>query len=88
MWRIYVLRSLKDGIHYVGMTQDIARRLEEHNTGKSKFTSGHVPWEVIYFEEVENSVVARQREKYFKTAAGKKYIQAKITERRAGSLPD
>ncbi|MBX7095706.1 MAG: GIY-YIG nuclease family protein [Flavobacteriales bacterium] len=34
---VYVLRSLKDGLFYVGMTTDCENRLMEHHTGKSKF---------------------------------------------------
>ena len=85
MWTVYVLRSLKSGKHYVGMSQDVKRRLMEHNSGKSKFTSGHMPWKIIYCEEFSNSMEAREREKYFKSAAGKKYLQQKV---QAGSLPD
>ncbi len=38
-WFVYILRSDKDGDLYKGITEDIQRRLEEHNSGKSKFTS-------------------------------------------------
>gem|GEM_PF-1562811 len=50
MWYVYVLRSQKNGKIYVGMSQDIDRRLAEHNSGKSKFTSGHLPWKLVYSE--------------------------------------
>jgi len=43
---IYVLRSLKSKIYYVGMTKDVKTRIKEHNTGKTKFTKGHRPWEL------------------------------------------
>ena len=85
MWTVYVLRSLSSNILYVGMTQDIERRIAEHNAGKSKFTSGHIPWVVLYKEPCPDSTSARKREKYLKSAAGKRFIQ-KILQ--AGSLPD
>ncbi|MGC4021118.1 MAG: GIY-YIG nuclease family protein [Cyclobacteriaceae bacterium] len=59
------------------MTQNISRRLDEHNAGKSKFTSGHLPWKIIYSEEFATSTEARVREKYLKSASGKKYIKVK-----------
>ena len=70
-FKVYVLESERDGIWYVGFTEDIVRRLKEHNTGKSKFTSGHLPWKIIYFESIDNRLEARKREKYLKSAAGK-----------------
>ena len=74
MVTIYVLESLINGIHYVGMTQDIQQRIKEHNSGRSKFTSGYKPWKIIYAEHAENFEKGRVREKYLKTAAGKKFI--------------
>ncbi|MBX7095765.1 MAG: GIY-YIG nuclease family protein [Flavobacteriales bacterium] len=71
---VYVLRSLKDGLFYVGMTTDCENRLMEHNTGKSKFTSGHMPWEMIYKESHLGYAAARKREKYLKSAAGKRWL--------------
>jgi len=85
MWLVYVLKSLRSGKRYVGITQHLDRRLGEHNAGKSKFTSGHVPWSVLYSESFETTVEARAREKYFKSAAGKRYLDKIL---RAGSLPD
>jgi len=45
-----------------------------HNLGKSKYTSGHRPWKLIYTEAAGSSVGARKREKYFKSAAGKNHL--------------
>jgi putative endonuclease len=67
------------------MSQDMNTRLVQHNAGKSKFTSGHCPWIIIYSEEFPSAKEARIREKYFKSAAGKRYLQKKLV---AGSLPD
>ncbi len=84
MWTIYVLLSLVSGKLYVGMTQDLKRRITEHNSGKCKFTSGHVPWVLVYTEPADESLKARAREKYLKSAAGKIFIWRCIS----GSLPD
>ncbi len=99
MVTIYVLLSLKNGIHYVGMTTDLERRLKEHNAGKSKFTSGHTPWIIIYQEDSSDFSEGRKREKYLKSAAGKKFIlkllqnqneatQPPFHSGNTGSLPD
>jgi len=76
---VYVLESLINGIHYVGMTSDIQRRLMEHNSGKSKFTSAYKPWKIIYTEKAENFEKGRIREKYLKTSAGKRFISKQIS---------
>lgn len=86
MWQVYVLQSLRFEKTYVGMTQHLERRLEQHNGGRSKFTSAYIPWKVIYVERYASSVEARAREKYLKSAAGKRYITNALG--RAGSLPD
>jgi putative endonuclease len=86
MFIVYVLRSIVADKHYVGFTENLERRITEHNSGKSKFTSGYLPWEVIYTEEIEDRVQARKREKYLKSAAGKRFLKHKL--RSGGSLPD
>ena len=83
-WFVYVLQSEIDSTFYVGMSLDVTRRLAEHNSGKSKYTSGHRPWKLIYFEKADTSANARKREKYFKSSAGKKHLQKLLD---AGSLP-
>jgi len=64
MVNVYVLKSLFDGILYVGISMDIDRRIKEHNLGGSKFTSGHIPWELVYKEEMPDFKTARAREKF------------------------
>jgi len=72
MW--YVLRSLKDGQHCVGMSQDVSRRLKEHNDGRTRSTKSRKPFEIVYTEECENREAARKRERYFKSGAGRRYL--------------
>jgi putative endonuclease len=73
---IYSIVSEKDGVIYVGIATDCQKRLKEHNTGKSKYTSGHKPWRLFYSELVGDAVTARGREKYFKSAAGKRKLKS------------
>ena len=78
MVTVYVLKSLINGKHYVGMTEDLGNRLKEHNSGKSKFTSAFLPWEIIYIEETKDFKEGRVREKYLKTAGGKNFMRKKL----------
>lgn len=71
--KVYILKSLVDGSFYVGMSDNSDRRLEEHNRGKVTSTKSRIPWEKIYEEECENRIEARKREKYLKSAAGRRF---------------
>ena len=78
MYTIYGIRSKVDGRIYVGFTEDIERRIKEHNSGKTTSTKGYRPWELIYYENCEERLEARNREKYLKSGIGKEFIKTKI----------
>ena len=63
---VYVLKSTIDNELYIGSTNDLKRRLREHNTGKSFSTSWRGPFELIYYEAYKNLKDAREREKALK----------------------
>ena len=72
---VYVLRSLRDGKRYIGITSDVHKRLAQHNHAKVASTKRRRPFVLVYMEEIEGDVAAaRIREKYFKTAAGRRYL--------------
>lgn len=75
---VYVLRSSKDGMFYVGLTRDLRARLQLHNAGKVPSTKHRVPLELIYWEGCLNESDAAQREKYLKSAWGKRYIKGRL----------
>jgi putative endonuclease len=77
MWSVYVLRSSKDGKRYVGISNDVQKRIAEHNSGQTRSTKGRRPFELIYREDFKIRTEAREREVYFKTAAGRRFL-AKI----------
>lgn len=54
IWVLYILQSQKDGDDYKGMTKDVEKRLLEHNTGQSTFTSTKMPWQLVYQKEMPN----------------------------------
>ena len=74
----YVLRSLKNGILYKGSTQDIEKRINTHNSGKVKFSSKHMPSELVLFEEFQTRAEAINREKWYKTGIGRNWVLNKI----------
>jgi putative endonuclease len=77
-WYVYVLRSLNDQLFYVGFTKDLKRRLEAHNKGLVPSTKRRVPFELVYWEGCLSQADAIHREKYLKSAWGKRYIKNRL----------
>ena len=75
MWVVYVLRSLQNGTHYVGSTDNLERRLREHNSGKSKCTRHVRPLELVYNEACGERLEARRRERYLKSGQGREFLK-------------
>ncbi|MFH1894471.1 MAG: GIY-YIG nuclease family protein [Patescibacteria group bacterium] len=75
---VYVLKSLKDNNLYIGCTSDIEKRLSEHNSGKVGSTKGRIPFKLIYKENYSDKYLAFDKERYYKTAKGKKELKNKI----------
>jgi putative endonuclease len=75
MFSVYAIKSQIDSRIYVGFTSNVTRRLQEHNSGKTKSTKGFKPWKLIYSEECETRVEARKREKYLKSGIGKEFLK-------------
>lgn len=62
MFYVYVLKSIKDGNTYIGSTNDLRRRLEQHNSGESKSTKPRAPFELRYYEAYTSEREAKDRE--------------------------
>jgi putative endonuclease len=74
MYTVYVLQDSL-GKLYKGMTNDLERRLAEHKGGRTKTTRFMKMLNVVYSEELLDRVSARKREKYLKSAAGRKFLK-------------
>ena len=61
-WKLYILRC-RDGSLYTGITTDVAKRFDAHNSGKgAKYTRGRGPLELVYSEECGDHSAALKRE--------------------------
>jgi putative endonuclease len=83
MYYVYVLFSVSFARQYVGMTDDLTRRVAEHNTGKNQSTKAFMPWILLNSEPFDNRNAARIREKYLKTAAGRRWRKNNLRPRGA-----
>lgn len=77
---VYILRSKKDNRLYVGRTDNLKRRFQEHITGKAWTTKRMLPVTLIFYEAFINKNDAIKREKYFKTSKGRSTIKMMLTE--------
>ncbi len=73
MYFIYILYSKKFDRYYVGMSFNVEDRLKQHNSERVKSTKAFVPWTIIHTEEYKTRIEARKREKYLKSAAGRRW---------------
>ena len=80
MYYVYVLKSLKDGNLYTGVTANLRRRLREHNTGKTKSLRARRPLRLVFTEAYPSKRQALARERFFKTPAGGVLKQELVAE--------
>ena len=78
MHYVYVLKSNLDGNLYIGYSRDLSKRLELHNAGRVLSTKHRRPLKLVYYEACINRQDALHREKYLKTAYGKRYIKNRV----------
>jgi len=72
---VYILFSLKDNRTYTGSTNDLQRRLLEHQLGKVKATKNRLPLKLIYCEKFNTLEEARKKEHYYKSCSGRKKLK-------------
>jgi len=72
---VYIIKSSSTGKFYTGITNDIDRRLREHNRKKSNtiVTRNLIDFTLVYKEEAVNRIEARKREKYLKSGVGREF---------------
>ena len=73
---VYVIRSTTSGRRYIGITNDLSRRLREHRSKSTKAGQllGH--FELIYRESLPDHSAAREREKFLKSGQGRKWLDS------------
>lgn len=68
-WTVYIIQSTKTGEIYIGYTNKLKRRLNQHNVGKSFSTKTKGPWVLIYAETYRSREDAKIREQRLKRHA-------------------
>ncbi len=75
MYYLYILRSNIDKEFYTGITNNVDRRLKEHNGSKpsTRSTVNRSDFILVYVEECETRIIARERERFWKSGQGREY---------------
>ncbi|OGM04602.1 hypothetical protein A2715_02315 [Candidatus Woesebacteria bacterium RIFCSPHIGHO2_01_FULL_39_32] len=68
---VYVLHNSSKNFIYVGYSENLKQRIQEHNEGKVKSTKAYTPLKLIFYEAYPSKSDAKRREKYLKTNKGK-----------------
>ena len=74
----YVIKSSKDNKWYTGITDNLRKRFNEHNSNKVPSTKGRGPFRMIYYEACLNKNDAAAREKFLKSGMGKRYLKNRL----------
>ncbi len=83
-YRVYVLQNA-EGRFYVGVAEDVARRLQQHNRGESRWTKARGPWRVVWQSQELALTEARKLENRLKRQGRGKGFYMITGLRRSGS---
>lgn len=78
MYYFYILQSQTDNRLYKGITEDLRKRVKDHNSGRVKSTKLYRPWKLIYYEAHRNKTLARKAELFYKTKQGRRQLKKKL----------
>jgi putative endonuclease len=81
MFFVYAIKSVDRNYIYVGLTDNVDRRFNEHQYGKNRTTKPYRPFIFFYQECFLTRIEARQREKVLKSGAGKEFLKELLTKR-------
>ena len=79
MFYVYILENRTKKL-YVGYSEDLRKRLKEHNSGAVFSTKPYRPWKIIYYEACLHQEDARRRERYLKTTQGQRLLKRRLKE--------
>lgn len=70
MWYVYIIKSIQHNRYYIGCSNNLNRRLNEHNEGYNISTKFYKPWVLVHCEKYNNQEEAYSRENKIKSYKG------------------
>lgn len=78
IYYVYAIKSIERNYIYVGMTDNLERRIAQHNNKREQTTRPYAPFKIIYTKEFDSRNSARQEEKRLKSGFGKEFLKSLI----------
>ena len=79
MHYVYILRSVNNPHRLdIGYTQDLDKRLVEHNRGDSGYSKTYAPWELEAYVVFKNGSLAQDFERYLKSGSGHAFLKKRL----------
>ena len=78
LFHVYILRSQSTGRFYVGHTENLVKRIFEHNNNRTPSIKNRGPWELFYSEVFETRSEAARRERQIKSMKSRRFIEALV----------
>ena len=74
LYYCYAIKSLHRNYIYKGITDDLERRINQHNKGYNKTTKPYAPFKLIYSKSFNTGTEARDHEKWLKSSSGRRFL--------------
>ena len=79
MYIVYILLSTKDPQrYYIGITQDLEKRLNDHNSSTAGYAKRYAPWQIETYITFKNKYLAEEFEKYLKHGSGNAFLKKRF----------
>ena len=75
---LYILKSQKHGRFYIGSTNNLERRIDEHHSGQTKSTKTGIPWSLVFTADFQTSIEGLKAEQRIKALKSRKIIEGLI----------
>ncbi|MGB9637388.1 MAG: GIY-YIG nuclease family protein [Microgenomates group bacterium] len=79
---VYILQSLKNNSYYIGSTDNINKRIDEHNRGKSLYTKNILPVKLVFSQQYPSLKAARKAEYWLKSLKSKNILEKIIEDKK------
>ncbi|MBI3631739.1 MAG: GIY-YIG nuclease family protein [Candidatus Staskawiczbacteria bacterium] len=80
MYFLYILQSEKNGRYYIGSTNNLKRRIIEHNSGKTRSLKYLIPLKIVFSKEYKQEHETKQMEKKLKKFKNRNIIKRIVAE--------
>ncbi len=86
MYYVYILKCIDDQSWYIGYTEDLKKRVHDHQNGYGcRTTSLKQNWQLIYYEAYLDKRDAMGRERYLKSGSGRQYLKKQLNNYLTGT---